>query len=271
MNINSFRRNWLKLQKSYEYQAYKIIQRAFSNMANDINFNSMTPTTYEMYVETSVSTEAMQAAYIELYSTIGIAHGKRMGRIINKDTKNFVADLFIEEYRTNLINWIINNAGSRIVSVRATYVDYIKGIIEQGVKDGKTIVQIAKEIQVMIKKPNFYRWQALRIARTETTAAANRGAVQAGENSRLVYEKVWVSGDDARVRTRPKSQYDHREMNGKRVDKDQPFNVNGELIMYAGAPQTVSGAPSHGQNIINCRCANLIVVKKDSNGRPIRR
>lgn len=270
INVNAFRRNWLKYHKAYEKKGYKIIHDYLLQMGNDIPFDRLTYGNYEILIEASINNEAMTLAYIDMYEAIGIANGKRIGSLINKDVKNFVLDAFTQEYRKNLVQWVLENVGTRIVSVRGTYVEYIKQIIAKGIEDEKTIVQIAKELKELINKPNFYRWQALRIARTETTTAANRGAVEAGENSRLVYEKVWISAQDSRVRTNPPSQYDHKEMNGRRVDKDQPFNVNGELIMYAGAALTVNDNPSHGANVINCRCANLIVVKRDSNGRPIR-
>jgi hypothetical protein len=270
MNLNAYRRNWLKYQRAYEIKSYKIIRKAFIDMANDIPYDKLTPSTYEMHIEFAVSNKAMLDAYTEIYATIGIAHGTRIGKLINNETKDFIQDIFSLNYRSGLSQWILENAGLRITSVRANYIQYIKELISNGLLQEKTIREIAKEIQELVKRPDFYRWQGLRIARTETTGAANRGAVIAGNSSGIVYDKIWLSADDPRVRTRPESNYDHRAMDGVKVGKDEPFNVNGELIMYAGAMETVYGTQSNPQNIINCRCTNALVPRRDANGRLVR-
>lgn len=270
MNLNAFRRNWLKYQKAYEVKGFKLLIKTFSDMALDIHFDKMQPENYDMYIAITLSEERIKNAYIDLYESIGIEHGLRIGKMINKEVKEFTPDIFTQTYRKGLIDWVLQNAGTRITLVRSNYIKYIKDFIAKGIEENKTIIEIQNDIYQLIKQNRFYRWQSLRIARTETTAAANRGAVEAGNNSRLVYEKVWISANDARVRRRPPSDYDHLEMNGVRVDKDKPFNINGELLMYAGASKTAMGMLSSGANVINCRCANAIVPKRDKDGRLIR-
>lgn len=270
MNLNAFRRNWLKYQRGYEIKSFKLLLKTFGDIARDLPFDRMQPENYDMYIAMTLSEERIKEAYVQLYETIGVSHGLRIGKTINKEIKDFMPDTFIQNYIKGLADWVLQNAGTRITLVRKNFIKYIKTIIEQGLLDNKTIIEIQNDIYQLIKQDKFYRWQALRIARTETTAAANRGAVEAGNNSRLVYEKVWISSQDARVRTRPPSDYDHREMNGVKVDKDKPFNINGEFLMYAGAPKTAMGTLSHGANVINCRCANAIVPKRDKDGRLIR-
>ena len=56
----------------------------------------------------------------------------------------------------------------------------------------------------------------------------------------------------------------------KRVKLEEPFNVNGELIMFVGAPTTKDGSRSSAQNVVNCRCVNAQLVRKDKDGKVIR-
>ena len=119
----------------------------------------------------------------------------------------------------------------------------------------------AKEIQELVRKPNFYRWQAERIARTESTTAANYAATEANEVTDFVMEKVWISARDGRTRRTPPDKYDHQDLNGKKVDPNEPFITSrGEKLMYPGAPNGSAG------NIINCRCAVAYKAKRDANG-----
>ena len=274
-SIRKYRQSWLRWREAYERKAYKIVQSAFNDIGNSIPFDKLTPSTYIMYIEATVSNDAIAKAYFDIYYEIGVAHGLRVGKMINDDIKDFTVDKFIQAYREGLMNWVLENAGTRILSVRNGYIAIIKELIAQGLRDQKTMIEITKEIVKLVNSPTFYRWQAMRIARTETTAAANRGAVSAGNTSGVIYEKVWISANDARTRRIPPDEYDHQAMNGIRVLKEEAFSVPNkygsiEMLPFAGSPNTIFGTQSHGGNVINCRCSNAIVVKRDANGRIIR-
>jgi hypothetical protein len=129
---------------------------------------------------------------------------------------------------------------------------------------------MSKEITELVNRRNFYRWQALRIARTETTTAANNAAVIAGETTSVVMDKVWISAVDARTRRTPPDRFDHVHMNLVKVPLGDDFNVSGELIAYPGAKTTKSGARTSGGNIINCRCTVGQTPRRDENGKIVR-
>jgi len=113
----------------------------------------------------------------------------------------------------------------------------------------------------LIKSRNFYRWQALRIARTETTAASNYAATVSSSVSGVLMDKVWISALDERTR---QGKFNHLEMNQKRVPLDKPFNVSGEKLMFPGDPK------GSGGNVINCRCSVAQVVRRDADGNIMR-
>lgn len=268
MNFQKYRLNWLKSHKSYEKRALKILRRSFVKMANNIPFDELTKDNYRLIIELSVSGSILTDGYFDIYRQIGTIHGKKVGKGINKELKNFDPSIFESELQRNLYNWLIENVGSRITSVRKEYIKYINDLIVKGISENKTISEITTEIKKLIRRRSFYRWQSLRIARTETTTAANRGAIISGDISGVLMSKVWVSATDARTRRIPKDRFDHYIMNGVSVDAQEKFKVptlgGFELINYPGAPNSSAG------NIINCRCTVGFRPKRDANGRLIR-
>ena len=264
--IRQYRKQWLKWHDGYERTARIIFQSTFKQIAKDIPFQKMTEGTYKAYLETHVSKEKIFDSYVKVYSEVGTKHGKRVGVQINKqiNQKNFSVDGFLNEFQRTLIDFLVTNEGSRITSVRRSYVKFLTQIMSKGIEEGKTISMISTDMTKLIKSRNFYRWQALRIARTETTAASNYAATVSSSVSGVLMDKVWVSALDARTRRPPESKFDHYNMNQIKVPLDKPFNVSGENLMFPGDPN------GSGSNVVNCRCSVAQVVRRDANGNIMR-
>ncbi len=264
MNEQQYRKRWIRRHKKYERQTYKILMRYFRDSANKIPFNFLTESNYNMIVEGAITQDDLNNSYYEIYRETGIQEGKWVGNFINKQLKDFTFDLFLSEFEKNLFSWLLQNSSYRIVTVRQDFIKYIQAYLAQGVLDGKTMDELSKELQLLINRRNFYRWQALRIARTETTAAANYAATVAHDTSGVISDKVWISAIDARTRRPPRSDFNHVAMNGVKVPYNEPFNVSGESLMFPGDPKGSAG------NVINCRCTVAVVARRDQNGRLIR-
>tara|TARA_R110001583_G_scaffold114132_1_gene264589 strand:- start:11059 stop:11859 length:801 start_codon:yes stop_codon:yes gene_type:complete len=264
--IRQYRKQWLKWHDGYERTARIIFQSTFKQIAKDIPFQKMTEGTYKAYLETHVSKEKIFDSYVKVYSEVGTKHGKRVGVQINKqiNQKNFSVDGFLNEFQRTLIDFLVTNEGSRITSVRRSYVKFLTQIMSKGIEEGKTISMISTDMTKLIKSRNFYRWQALRIARTETTAASNYAATVSSSVSGVLMDKVWVSALDARTRRPPESKFDHYNMNQIKVPLDKPFNVSGENLMFPGDPN------GSGSNVVNCRCSVAQVVRRDADGNIMR-
>ena len=253
----------MRLHKRYERRGLAIFRKRLRQAANKIPFDNLTESTYSISVSFNVGLEAIQDAYIDLHSEIGVTHGKRVGKELNKEIskKNFEAETFESGYRDFISRWLLQNGGQRITSVREELVEYLVKFIADRIEQGQDIRTIARDLQKHILSRGFYRWQIERIVRTETTAAANQGAIRAGDSSNVIWEKVWISSRDARTRRRPDDQFDHFEMDGVRADKGEKFNVQGDLLDYPGDPN------GHPANVINCRCTVAVRAKRDENGR----
>ena len=261
-SITSYRKTYQRWLKQYEKQAYKELRKAFKKWGNSIPFSMMTEQNYEQMVDVVVLESPMVIAYEKLYTDIGLVHGKRTGRQINKELKFFKPGDFESEFIKNIRNFLLTaNMSERITSVEGTYISTIQKLLANRLEDGKTIAEASREIEKIVKKPNFYRWQAERIARTETTTAANFAAVEANEVTDFVMEKVWISGSDNRVRRTPPNEYDHQDLNGKTVGPKEAFKTSrGEMLMFPGDTNGSAG------NIINCRCSVAFRPVRDANG-----
>jgi hypothetical protein len=100
----------------------------------------------------------------------------------------------------------------------------------------------------------FSEFRADTIARTEINAAFVGGAYR-GEQALGEYgatHKEWLAAGDARSRE------SHLDVSGMVVPFDEPFNVDGEDLLYPMDPSGSAG------NVVNCRCDLLYYYPGDT-------
>ena len=252
-----YRKKWLRWHKQYEREAYRELQKTFHRFSNNIEWNDLTKFNYISEVQMSVNSKLMGDSYNTIYKNVGLTHGNRVGKGINTELKEFTTTKFESDFLKNLALLFVdpkNGWKNRIITVNKTFSDEIIKLLSVRLAEGKTIEQAQIEVRKIVNKPNFNRPQALRIARTETTAAANFAATEASGVSGFVMLKEWISALDARTRD------DHSAVNGKRVPEGEAFSVGGEKLLYPGDPRGSAG------NVVNCRCTVATIPARDSNG-----
>ncbi len=122
--------------------------------------------------------------------------------------------------------------------------------ISQGITQGKSSKQTAKLVK---KAMNSNAKSAIRIVRTETTKAMNKGASDSMTDAQakgIDIKKRWLAAKDERTRE------SHAQADGQTVELNEPFIVNGEELMYPGDP---SGS---ADNVINCRCTTVEILEE---------
>lgn len=163
-----------------------------------------------------------------------------------------VIKMFLEQGLTQLVN-----------GITSTTKETIRKILIQGMQEGWSINQMMKEIE----KSGINVYRAELIARTETTRAANQGAMLGAISTGLQTMKEWISITDDRTRRIPRNDYDHLHMDGKNVPVDEPFTVPGlrtiDIMEFPGDPNGSAG------NVCNCRCTVGFEVVRDSNDKPM--
>lgn len=129
----------------------------------------------------------------------------------------------------------------------------IRRAIQRSIRDGHTLKDATKELQRELRR--LKKYEAVRIARTETTSAMNFGQHQMRVEAEIT-SKMWISTIDSKTR-RPegKWKFDHLKPNGQKRANVQLFELTGpngsEYLLHPGDG---SNGASAG-NLINCRCA----------------
>lgn len=126
----------------------------------------------------------------------------------------------------------------------------IQSVITQAILQGESIPNIAKRIAQTMGETNHA--STIRYARTAITAAENAGredAYRRAEEMGVESVRMWQAVLDNRTR------HEHRQLDGQQRPVGEPFEVDGEEIMFPGDP----AAPGH--LIWNCRCRTRAVVK----------
>lgn len=152
------------------------------------------------------------------------------------------------------LDWARRRAAELVVEVTEETRRRIRRIVTNGVLHGDSVVTIAKAIDTLYLEQIIPR-RSLVIARTEVMGAANYGSHQAARATGLRLEKEWLSGNDFRVRTPPRDEFDHVHANGQRRALDDPFEVSGELMQHPG-DRSLGASPG---NLIQCRCVALYI------------
>ena len=245
--------NWERLQYMYERKAYRIVQRHIKKILSEIPLNNVSLNTYKILIASNITEEKIKDMFVELYTTIGGDYGKRVRKEIGKETKNI---LFSDSFLNDILLFLSTDGGVKIVSIQNSLINDVIKAIQEKLKEQESLLTLQNVIYELISKSyTFYKWQALRIARTETTSASNFASVREASKATYYMTKEWVSVKDDRTR------HDHKLENGQIVDFDQPFQMaDGSKLMYPG---DVQAKPSQ---VINCRCTLGYKAKRDKDG-----
>ena len=272
MRKERYRDTYLRWHRTYEKRATKELTRVFKGWAGELQLSGQ-PNQWQHQIDSSFDEEDLIKAYTRLYVEIGLKHGNRIGKAANMSKKDFNPEFFREAYEKYVAMYLQQHALARIFNIRSTFIEWLAGGLRKRAAEGMfgdspDPSRVATWLQNQVRRRDFYRWQALRIARTESTAASNLGGVNAIKDSGYVMDKIWVSAHDPRTRRHPEDWFDHWEMDGKSVRMDEKFKLSSakggqDELEYPGDP---SGHPA---NIINCRCT-LIYKPRKVNGRLVR-
>ncbi len=190
------------------------------------------------------------------YGTYDLEHGGKIDtgfQLYDHDT----AELLMRETDLQLMPGASTAKAARIAANKDLQWNarHIQSAVLMGVLQGEGPYEVAKRLQSVAQMD--YN-NAVRYARTMTTAAQNAGRYQAfrrasGLGVDLTIE--WSATLDHRTR------HDHRLMHGQRTTVDKPFRTpDGFKIMWpADCTSGVSDAPQG--EIWNCRCTLLSFVK----------
>lgn len=254
--------DWQKQQPLYERKAYRIVQKHFKAIMQNIPLNNVTLNTWEALIYSNIHIEQIQAMFKEIYTVIGLDYGNKVNKELEKITKANV--LFNETLLKEILLFLSNDGTGKIVSVHNTLIEEVIKAVKDQLGENATIIELQNAIyNVVSKSQTYFKWQALRIARTETTTASGLAAMHTAQQSNLVLDKTWISATDNR--TRP----DHLGVNGQTVGFDEYFVMpSGIKMKFPGSLVNDKGLVPANE-VINCRCTIGFTPKRDSDGNLI--
>ena len=263
-----YREQYLRWHKGYEKRTTTAFKKMFKGFIKDIDWDNMQGGTYKIIVSMAVNEEKIKETLVDTYLAIGKQHGKRVGKATEKATKAFDLTTFLTIFNRNVYLFLNLFGGRRITTIRQTFISSVIDLLSNRVSNGMDMRQAAKEVRLLVNKPKFYTWMALRIARTESTAASNFAAIESSRSNDVETIKEWLSASDGRTRRKPEAHFDHFVMQGVQVDIDDDFIFNEgtfdeDRLQFPGDPKGKAG------NIINCRCSVVVLPKRDKEGQII--
>lgn len=131
--------------------------------------------------------------------------------------------------------------------------EQLRKTLADGVVRGETVMQLSDRVKGIFD-PNFMRYRALRIARTEVVASVNEGEMLVMQ-AEGVEKKKWVTAGDEHVR--PTHQ---REGAGEPIPIDAMFPVT--RLYHPGDENGEAG------EVINCRCCMVPIQNERTAFKP---
>jgi hypothetical protein len=250
----------VKQEKSWFPKIYRALQSNMDAFAAYMLKNGVRDA--QAMIDSIVKIEPIMDVLQRLYVQVGV----RRGRIVRQDIKRNTLKLRTmgvnEQLTLDILKYFeLNLLNKSVIPITNTQKQHILQILSKGTAEGWSVEQMAREIT----GSPYTRRHARLVVRTETVRAANAGGYLAAQRSDFVLDHEWISAHDDRVRRPPKSKFDHWDLDGQVVPGDRPFFSGGEELWYPGDPNGSAG------NVINCRCCEAFIPRRDANGRLIRR
>lgn len=176
-----------------------------------------------------------------LYIGTGLPRAKSAARDLREAKAAEEEDIWLGTLR----RYAQERAANEVRVVSGTWKDSLvrlaRGIMEQDL--GLGVEKLTKRIYERYVG-DLEKWQVRRIAQTEAMIGMAEASAAAARTLSIPYTKEWaISGLG---NTRPS----HEAMDGVRVDEDEPFRLEGGLMLY---PHDTSMGADAGE-IINCAC-----------------
>lgn len=172
------------------------------------------------------------------------------------------AELTVTTLSKRTTDWISGWSSELAELMKLDTDTQIEAVLEAGMKDGKSVTEIAAAIADSgIRSPGY---RARRAALTEVLRAHGYAQLESYVQSPAVEKKGWRHTGS--YRNEPRA--NHAAMDGITVDKDKPFTLYGEdgHAYYPMCPRD-TGLPA--SESVNCHCILQPVVSADVLGLPL--
>lgn len=238
-----------KLQDAFENKALRMLLKEFRSLfanikAKDLFFDEIKT---EASILLNINEKALEKCLYKIHYTIGIQFGRLTARQFRKENPIQIKAFqplgnFDKEFTEFLLEQFRIYGGRQIKTLTKTASRAVIIELRKGAKLGETEEQMRDRLLKRINRPDFYKYQAQRIARTETTVAMNEAHEIAMIGSGAKLDKVWISRRDGRERD------SHHAAHKQQIAQDKLFLVGVSNMSRPG--DRSHGAPA--EEIVNC-------------------
>ncbi len=196
------------------------------------------------------------AIMMNMFHRTSVHYSEMFAEAINRTRGKALVDVFWEFYRNFAKMYVAN----RVIKINNTTKKGIIKIIETGLADQLTTIQISVEINKLSEINSLVR--AKTIAATEIHTISNLTQDKMAKSESIIMEKEWLSAVDERVRPWHYTGGGMFSESGQTsiVRMGEFFYVGGEFLEYPGDPL------GSGFNIANCRCFTAYYTTKSDIG-----
>jgi predicted GNAT family acetyltransferase len=171
-----------------------------------------------------------------------------------QEIDNFNFSISFDLSNPRVADWIEKHGLDAALAINETTKEALRAALSEGLDAGESISDLAKRVADVYATAKDAR--AYLIARTETIAASNEGALETYRQTGLKIKKGWLSARDERTRdTHLEAGKEYDDSGAIPVDADFYVGTNGG---HGAAPGQI-GLPEED---CNCRCSVYPVIEE---------
>ena len=250
-----YRKLYANALKQYSPKFKKELQNQVNTYCRTLDYNA-------------ISDKAIKKTIQKLHLAMGVKMAQISSKVVKRSVKGHYEALEVKSAETDLFSYTI------LQYLQTQGLDQLAADITQTTKDQirRYLIQSAEknltlpETIVLLRGAGITDYRAELIARTETGRAANIGSMVGATSTGLVTVKEWIAAKDNRTRRIPRDQFDHYNMDGKKIPMDETFKLQNkkggfDLMLH---PCDSSGSAA---DVCNCRCTLGYEAQRDKNGK----
>lgn len=213
----------------------------------------MARTLKELYVRAALP--IARERYYQLRKTIEFpknnAKGLRLLTQPSLELKRFgFNDKWTTEVQQFFDRYLLNKV---VIPITETTREMIAEVLEKAIAEGWGVDKIVS----YLNSPDFTKWRARMIVRTEAARATNYASMLAASEFDYEMQKNWIEVKDNRTRRT------HRHATGVGGEVKDFYERYSNGLMFPGDPN------GSAKEVINCRCVQGVKPKRDDKGRLI--
>ena len=241
--------------KQYSPKFKKELQNQVNTYCRTLDYNA-------------ISDKAIKKTIQQLHLAMGVKMAQISSKVVKRSVKGIHEALEVKSAETDLFSYTIlqylqtQGLDQLAADITNTTKDQIRRYLVQSTEQNLTL----PETIVLLRGAGITDYRAELIARTETGRAANIGSMVGATSTGLVTMKEWIAAKDNRTRRIPRDQFDHLNMDGKKLPIDETFKLQNKKGGFDLMLHPCDSSGSAG-DVCNCRCTLGYEAQRDKNGK----